>query len=310
MGRRRKGDPVSGWVCLDKPIDLTSTQAVGRVRRAFGAQKAGHAGTLDPLATGILPIALGEATKTVPFLMDSSKAYRFTIEWGSTTAGFDREGEVIATSDVRPSRAEVEAALPAFLGEIEQIPPMFSAVKVDGERAYDLAREGIEVDLAPRTVTIHGIEVLDQPDADHVELELRCGKGAYVRAVVRDLAIMLGACAHVSALRRTAVGPLNESRAISLEALEELCNTGDRQEALLPVETALDDIPALALTTEDAFRLTQGRSIVLLPRQAEALKARLDQGSRVVAAFEGERIVALCEMRAGRLNPTRVFQLT
>jgi tRNA pseudouridine55 synthase len=310
MARRRKGDAVSGWICLDKPIDLTSTQAVGRVRRALGAQKAGHAGTLDPLATGILPIALGEATKTVPFLMDATKAYRFTIAWGATTTGFDREGEIVATSDVRPSRAEVEAALPAFVGDILQIPPAFSAVKVDGERAYDLAREGIEVELEPRPVTIFGIDVVSEPDTDHIELEARCSKGTYVRALVRDLAVALGACAHVSTLRRTAVGSLTEDRAITLEKLEELCNSGARLEALLPVETALDDIPALALTTEDAFRLTQGRSIVLLPRQAEALKARLSGDSRTVAAFEEERIVALCEMRAGRLNPVRVFQLT
>jgi len=310
MARRRKGEAVSGWICLDKPLDLTSTQAVGRVRRAMGAQKAGHAGTLDPLASGILPIALGEATKTVPFLMDAAKAYRFTIEWGAATAGFDREGGVTATSDARPTRAEVEAALPAFIGEIEQVPPMFSAVKVDGERAYDLAREGVEIELAPRPVTVFTIDVVSQPDADHIELEARCSKGTYVRALVRDLAAALGACGHVSALRRTAVGSLTEDRAITLETLEELCNSGARQEALLPVETALDDIPALALTTEDAFRLTQGRSIVLLPRQAEALKAKLTQGSRTVAAFEGEKIVALCEMRAGRLNPVRVFQLT
>jgi tRNA pseudouridine55 synthase len=309
MARRRKGEAVSGWICLDKPLNLTSTQAVGRVRRAFNAQKAGHAGTLDPLATGILPIALGEATKTVPFLMDAGKTYRFTIAWGATTASFDREGQVTATSAVRPSRAEVEAALPAFVGDIQQVPPAFSAVKVDGERAYDLAREGIEVDLAPRTVSIHGIEVAGEPDADHIELELACGKGAYVRAVVRDLAAALGACAHVSALRRTRVGALGEDRAIGLDMLEELCNSGARPEALLPVETALDDIPALALTTEDAFRLTQGRSVVLLPRQAEALKASLKSGSRTVAAFEGATIVALCEMRAGRLNPVRVFHL-
>ena len=310
MARRRKGDAVSGWVCLDKPIDLTSTQAVGRVRRALGAQKAGHAGTLDPLATGILPIALGEATKTVPFLMDAAKAYRFTIAWGATTAGFDREGEIVAASDVRPTRAAVEAALPAFVGDILQVPPAFSAVKVDGERAYDLAREGVEVELEPRPVTIFGLDIVSEPDPDHLELEARCSKGTYVRALVRDLAVALGACGHVSALRRTAVGSLPEDRAITLEKLEDLCNSGARLEALLPVETALDDIPALALTTEDAFRLTQGRSIVLLPRQAEALKARLTGGSRTVAAFEGERIVALCEMRAGRLNPVRVFQLT
>jgi tRNA pseudouridine55 synthase len=279
------------------------------VRRAFNAQKAGHAGTLDPLATGILPIALGEATKTVPFLMDSRKTYRFTIAWGVTTVSFDREGQVTETSDARPARAEIEAALPAFVGEIMQIPPIYSAVKVDGERAYDLAREGVEMELEPRPVTIHAIRVVDYPNADHVELELECGKGAYVRAVVRDLAAALGACGHVSALRRTAVGSLTEARAISLEMLEDLCHRGARPEALLPVETALDDIPALALTTEDAFRLTQGRSIVLLPRQAEALKASLTEGSRTVAAFEGERVVALCEMRAGRLNPVRVFHL-
>jgi tRNA pseudouridine55 synthase len=310
MGRRRKGDQVSGWICLDKPLDVTSTQAVSRVRRAFNAQKAGHAGTLDPLASGILPIALGEATKTVPFLMDAGKVYRFSIEWGRTTASFDREGAVTATSDVRPTQAEVEAALPAFVGEIEQIPPAFSAVKVDGERAYDLAREGVELDLAPRVVSIRSARVTAQPDADHVEIELACGKGAYVRAIVRDLAAALGACGHVSALRRTAVGGLTEARAIGLETLEELCHTPGRLEALLPVETALDDIPALAVTAEDAFRLTQGRSIVLLPRQAEALKASLTNGSRIVSAFEDGRIVALCEMRAGRLNPTRVFHPT
>ena len=310
MARKRKGDAVSGWICLDKPLDLTSTHAVSRVRRGFNAQKAGHAVTLDPLATGILPIALGEATKTVPFLMDADKTYRFVIAWGTTTASFDREGAVTATSEVRPSRAAIEAALPAFVGEIQQIPPIYSAIKVDGERAYDLAREGIEVELSARAVTIHAAQVLDIPDPDHVEIQIDCGKGTYVRALVRDLAEALGACGHVSALRRTRVGRFTEDRAISLEMLENLCNTGAASEALLPVETALDDIPALALTTEDAFRLTQGRSIVLLPRQAEALKARLFGDSRIVAASHEGKIVALCEMRAGRLNPTRVFHLT
>jgi tRNA pseudouridine55 synthase len=308
MARKRKGDAVSGWVCLDKPLDLTSTQAVSRVRRAFNAQKAGHAGTLDPLASGVLPIALGEATKTVPFLMDADKTYRFVVEWGRTTASFDREGAVIATSDVRPTREQVEAALPDFVGEIMQTPPAFSAVKVDGERAYDLAREGIEVELEPRPVSIHAARVTAQADAEHVEIEIECGKGTYVRALVRDLAEKLGACAHVSALRRTRVGGFRDQSAVTLEKLEELCDSGARLEALLPVETALDDIPALAVTTEDAFRLTQGRSIVLLPRQVEALKASLKPGSRAAAAFEGGKIVALCEMRAGRLNPTRVFQ--
>jgi len=308
VARRRKGDAVSGWICLDKPLDVTSTQAVGRVRRALNAQKAGHAGTLDPLATGILPIALGEATKTVPFLMDAEKSYRFTLAWGRSTASFDREGAVTAASDVRPTRAQTEAALAGFVGEILQVPPAFSAVKVNGERAYDLAREGIEVVLEARPVLIHAARVVGQPDADHVEIELRCGKGAYVRALVRDLADALGACAHVSALRRTAVGAMTEARATGLEEIEKLCHRGDGLEVLLPVETALDDIPALALTQEEAFRVTQGRSVVLLPRQAEALAASLKAGSRTVAVFEAERIVALCEMRAGRLNPVRVFQ--
>jgi tRNA pseudouridine55 synthase len=310
MARRRKGEAISGWICLDKPIGVTSTQAVGRVRRAFGAQKAGHAGTLDPLATGVLPIALGEATKTVPFLMDADKTYRFVIEWGRSTASFDREGAVTATSDVRPSRAAVEAALPSFVGEIDQVPPAFSAVKVDGERAYDLAREGLTPELAARRVTIHAATVTGLPDADHVEIELNCGKGTYVRAIVRDLAEALGACAHVSALRRTRVGAFRDAGAIGLETLEELCHRGAASEALLPVETALDDIPALAVTAEDAFRLTQGRSIVLLPRQVEALQAKLEPGSRSVSAFHEEALIALCEMRAGRLNPTRVFHLT
>jgi tRNA pseudouridine55 synthase len=306
MARRRKGDAVSGWICLDKPSELGSTQAVGRVRRAFNAQKGGHAGTLDPLATGILPIALGEATKTVPFLMDADKTYRFTLAWGVQTASFDREGAVVAISDVRPSFAAVGAALPAFVGEIEQIPPDYSAVKVDGERAYDLAREGVAMDLKARTVTIHAARCVQQDDADHVTLEIDCGKGTYVRALVRDLATALGARAHVSNLRRLRVGAFTEANAITLEQLEILCNTGTPLEVLLPVETALDDIPELAVTDEDAFRLTQGRSIVLLPRQVETLRARLT-ASRIVFARHGANVVALCEMRAGKLNPTRVF---
>jgi tRNA pseudouridine55 synthase len=310
MARRKKGDAVSGWICLDKPYDLTSTHAVGRVRRAFNAQKAGHAGTLDPLATGILPIALGEATKTVPFLVDADKAYRFTIEWGRSTATWDREGETTAQSDVRPTADEVGAVLGQFVGDITQVPPNYSAIKVDGERAYDLAREGVEFELAGRTVTIHALRVVASPDPDHTVLEMECGKGAYVRAIVRDVAEALGACGHVSDLRRTRVGRFTEDRAITLEKLEELSHKAAALEALLPVETALDDIPVLAVTAEDAFRLAQGRSLVLVPRQVETMMARLTGGSRTVSAMEGNRLVALCEMRAGRLNPVRVFQLT
>jgi tRNA pseudouridine55 synthase len=307
MARRKKGDAVSGWVCLDKPYDFGSTQAVGRVRWLFNAQKAGHAGTLDPLATGVLPIALGEATKTVPFMMDADKAYRFMIEWGRSTTTLDREGETTATSDLRPTVAEVEAALPAFVGEIQQIPPQYSAIKVDGERAYDLARAGEAFELQARTVVVHSARVSAAPDADHVEIEVECGKGTYVRSIVRDLAAALGAQAHVSALRRTRVGPFGEDRAITLENLEDMSHKAALPEVLLPVETALDDIPALAVTAEDAFRLAQGRPIVLVPRQVENLKARLTGGSRLVSAMDGDRLVALAEMRAGKLNPVRVF---
>jgi tRNA pseudouridine55 synthase len=309
VGRRRKGDAVSGWICLDKPYDLTSTHAVGRIRRIFNAQKAGHAGTLDPLATGVLPIALGEATKTVAFMVDADKTYRFTIAWGRTTATYDREGETIAESDVRPTAAQVEAALPAFVGEISQVPPAYSAIKVDGERSYDLARAGQAVELAPRIVTVHSARVAEVPDDDHVTVEIECGKGTYVRAICRDLADALGACGHVSDLRRTRVGPFSDKTAVTLEMLEDLGHKARQSELLLPVETALDDIPELAVTDEDAFRLKQGRSIVLVPRQVETVKARLKPGSRTVSAMLGGKVVALCEMRAGRLEPSRVFHL-
>jgi tRNA pseudouridine55 synthase len=315
MGRRKKGDPVSGWIVLDKPGAIGSTQAVSRLRRAFNAQKAGHAGTLDPLASGILPIALGEATKTVPFLMDAEKTYRFTIAWGVETASFDREGAITATSGVRPSPEAAAQALEAFVGEIDQVPPAFSAIKIDGERSYDLARAGIAVALKGRKVVIHRAEVVTAPDADHLELEIDCGKGVYVRAIARDLAAALGAHGHVSTLRRLRVGPFHAERAVTLEFVERMCHTGHGLEVLLPVETALDDIPALAVTTEDAFRLSQGRPILLLPRQVETLKARLAAPNgagfapRTVLATHGGVAVSICEMRAGQLSPTRVFNL-
>ena len=309
MARRKKGDPVSGWICLDKPYDLGSTQAVGRVRRLFNAQKAGHAGTLDPLATGILPIALGEATKTVSFMVEAGKGYRFTIAWGTSTTTLDREGAVTATSEVRPTREAIEAALSAFIGDIDQIPPAFSAIKVDGERSYDLARAGAAVELAARPVTIDNLEIVDMPDADHVTLSMDCGKGTYVRAIARDLATALGAEAHVSELRRTHVGPFGAQGAITLEKLEDLVHRGAGQEALLPVETALDDIPVLAVTDEDAFRLSQGRGMVLLPRQVETVRATLKGDDRTVLASLRGQAAAICEMRAGQLRPIRVFNL-
>ncbi|HEV2364229.1 MAG TPA: tRNA pseudouridine(55) synthase TruB [Caulobacteraceae bacterium] len=305
MPRRRKGEAVSGWINLDKPEGVGSTEAVNRVRRAFNARKAGHAGALDPLATGVLPIALGEATKAMPVVAEAAKTYVFAIAWGETTSTLDREGEVVARSDVRPGREAIEAALPRFVGEIEQAPPAFSAVRVSGQRAYDLARRGETPELAPRQVVIHSARLLAHGEAE-TRIEIVCGKGTYVRSLARDLAEVLGACAHVGALRRTAVGRFAAERAISLALLEELCHRGAALEALLPVETALDDIPALAVTAEDAFRLAQGRSIVLLPRQVDALRERL-AASRAVSAMHAAKVVALCEMRAGRLNPTRVF---
>ena len=309
MARKKKGDVVDGWVCLDKPFEMGSTEAVSRIRRLFNAQKAGHAGTLDPLASGILPIALGEATKTVPMMMEAQKVYRFTINWGVSTDSVDREGEIIGRSDVRPSVEAVKAALPAFVGEIDQTPPRFSAIKVDGQRAYDLARDGTEFELASRRVTIHEAAVSASPDADHVEITIRTGKGVYVRSLARDLALALGAEGHVSALRRERVGPFSTDNAVTLDILADLVHRDAALEGLLPVATALDDIPELAVTDQDAFSLRQGRPIVLLPRQVETLKSRLREGSRTVSAFQGQTLVALCEMRAGRLEPDRVFNL-
>ncbi|MDP3401024.1 MAG: tRNA pseudouridine(55) synthase TruB [Brevundimonas sp.] len=308
MARRKRGQAVHGWVCLDKPLELGSTEAVSIVRRLFDAQKAGHAGTLDPLATGILPIALGEATKTVPFMMEAEKVYRFTVTWGVSTDSVDAEGTEIARSDVRPSREAVEAALPTFVGEIEQVPPRFSAIKVDGQRAYDLAREGAEFELKSRPVTIHEATITASDD-DRVEIRVRTGKGVYIRSLARDLAVMLGAEGHVTALRREQVGPFSTDNAVTLDILREMVHRGAASEGLLPVATALDDIPDLAVTATDAFSLRQGRPILLLPRQIETLKARLSPGSRTVSAFEDGTLVALCQMRAGRLEPDRVFNL-
>ncbi|MDQ1154933.1 tRNA pseudouridine(55) synthase TruB [Brevundimonas sp. SORGH_AS_0993] len=309
MARKKRGDIVDGWVCLDKPFEMGSTEAVSRIRRLFNAQKAGHAGTLDPLASGILPIALGEATKTVPFMMEAKKVYRFTINWGVSTDSVDREGEIVARSDVRPTVEQVRAALPAFVGEIDQVPPRFSAIKVDGARAYDLAREGAAFELQARRVVIHSAEMTGAPDPDHVEIRILTGKGVYVRSLARDLAQALGAEGHVSALRRERVGPFSTENAVTLDSLEEMVHRSAASEGLLAVATALDDIPELAVTDQDAFSLRQGRSIVLLPRQVETLKGRLSDGSRTVSAFQGQTLVALCQLRAGRLEPDRVFNL-
>lgn len=305
MARRKKGEAISGWVIVDKPLGPTSSDVVNRVRRAFNAQKAGHAGTLDPLATGILPVALGEATKTVPFILDAAKSYRFTMRFGAETSTDDAEGEVTVESAHRPTDGEIEAVFPRFRGMIEQVPPAFSAVKVDGERAYARARAGEEVELAARSVEIHEIALVSRPDADHAELEISCSKGTYVRSLARDIARALGSAAHVSALRRTRHGPFREEAAIPLD---KLCALGHIAPApgprvhLLPLETALDDIPAQAVSGEDAARLRKGQGVLLRGRDAPILS-----GS-VLATHRGDP-VALTEYRQGELRPVRVFNL-
>ena len=304
MGRRRKGQPVHGWVLLDKPLGMSSNQAVGAVRRIFEAQKAGHAGTLDPLASGVLPIALGEATKTTPFVVGGAKSYRFTVRWGQATNTDDLEGEVTAQSDVRPSRSDIQGALPRFLGEISQKPPAFSAIKVDGQRAYALARKGESVDLAARQVRIDALTLLDLSDPDHASFEVACGKGTYVRSLARDLAQALGTVGHVTALRRTKVGRFAERDAISLSSLEELGYRGASLSCLLPVVTALDDIPALAVTGIDANLLRHGQPIVLTRGQVDEMR-----GKTSAYAALGKDPVAIGEFKLGRFYPTRVFNL-
>lgn len=306
MGRRRKGSPVHGWLILDKPAGLTSTKAVGKLRHLFDAQKAGHAGTLDPLATGVLPIGFGEATKTVPFVMDGTKVYRFMVRFGIQTATDDTEGEMIAESEMRPGREAIEAILPQFTGDIAQVPPRFSALKVDGARAYDLAREDAEFELKSRPVRIDRLSLMEMPDSDHAVLEAECGKGTYVRALARDLGLALGSCGHVSALRRCRVGAFNEADAISLAKLEELGHSAADREALLsllkPLETALDDIPALAVSSQDAVRLQRGQSVLIRGRDAPILEGPVYATSRGV-------LVAVGEVNRGEMRPTRVFNL-
>ncbi|MBK9079987.1 MAG: tRNA pseudouridine(55) synthase TruB [Hyphomicrobium sp.] len=305
MSRRKKGNPVHGWVILDKPLNMTSTQAVGAIRRAFNAQKAGHAGTLDPLATGILPIALGEATKTVPYAVDGEKAYRFTVRWGAETTTDDTEGPVTNASETRPTRAAIEALLPQFHGEVSQVPPAFSAIKIAGERAYDLARDGEEVILAARTVVIERLALVDQPDDATSVFEAECGKGTYVRALARDMGRLLGCFGHVIALRRTRVGPFEEANAVTLEAIQAAAQSDDpnaTDKILEPVELALADLPELLVSQSDAASLARGQSVLIRGRDAPILEGP------AFATSKG-RLIALGELDKGALHPTRVFNL-
>jgi tRNA pseudouridine55 synthase len=303
---RRRGDPIHGWLALDKPTGMGSTTALAQAKRLFGAAKAGHAGTLDPLATGVLPVAFGEATKTVPYLVGAGKTYRFTIRWGEATDTDDAEGAVVETSPVRPSPEALASALARFVGTIDQVPPRFSAVKFAGQRAYDLARGGESPDLKARPVRIDSLEVVGAEPPDRTSIEMRCGKGAYVRALVRDLARALGTVGHVAALRRTRVGPFGEAEAISLARLAELSHIAAGREALVealhPVATVLDDIPALAVGRDDAARLRAGQPVILRGRDAPVTCGA------AYAVFHGA-LVAIGEVAHGELRPTRVFNL-
>jgi tRNA pseudouridine55 synthase len=304
--KREKRD-VHGWLILDKPVGMTSTHAVSVVKRLYSAKRAGHAGTLDPLASGLLPIALGEATKTVPFVMDGRKIYRFTIRWGEERDTDDGEGRVTAHSDARPAPDQVRALLPRFTGTIEQIPPRYSAVKVDGERAYDLAREGEIVELAPRPVDIHRLDLVETPDVDHSVLAAECGKGTYVRAIARDMGRALGCYGHVSALRRSGVGPFEESDGIALATLQRAVSAEGGGAAALasllrPVAAGVQSLPSLSVSRADAARLARGQAVLLRGRDAPIMQGW------IAVSTEGD-LIALAEFQQGELRPRRIFNL-
>lgn len=302
MARRRKGDAVNGWLVLDKPAGLTSTDALNRCRRMINAQKAGHAGTLDPLATGILPIAFGEATKCVSLVTEGSKTYQFSVRFGAETDTCDTEGDVVTKSDVRPSPSEIEKVLPQFVGHIMQAPPAFSAIKVNGRRAYDLAREGTPPDLPERPVHVHELTLMDMVEPDLAVFEMTCGKGTYVRSLSRDIGRALGACAHVNTLRRTRVAGLDEAGAISLAEFETLCDKAAGNEAILSVETALDDIPAVAITGEQASRMRHGQAVRVLNLPTE------DEDALILVKAASQP-VALARIEGDMIQPVRIFNL-
>ncbi|MBL4804924.1 MAG: tRNA pseudouridine(55) synthase TruB [Alphaproteobacteria bacterium] len=313
MGRRKKGQKIHGWVNLDKPEGLTSTQALGKVRRFLDAQKAGHAGTLDPAATGILPIALGEATKTIPFVQDRLKTYEFEITWGEQRDTDDREGDVIGTSDIRPEKTDIEALLSDFTGEIEQTPPRYSAIKIDGERAYDLARDGEEFEIKSRIVYIESLELIEAAK-DMAKLRMTCGKGTYVRSLARDMAEKLGTLGYISMLRRAAVGGFNTENAISLEKLEELVNSAASdvvsEGVLLPLEAPLDDIPALNLKQDEGAKLRNGQVVSFVAKpDFDRIKSIGLENDQTAIAMLDNKAFALVERNGPNIKPVRVFNL-
>ncbi len=311
MARRRKGVPVHGWLVLDKPPGLTSTQAMAKCRWLLNAEKAGHGGTLDPIATGVLPIAYGEATKTVPYAMEGEKTYRFTLCFGEARNTDDLAGTVTATSDVRPTDAAIEAVLPRFTGWISQVPPQFSAIKVDGERAYDLAREGETVDLKSRQVRVDSIHLTGRPSPDLAEFEVECGKGTYMRSLARDIALSLGTVGHVAALRRLRVGRFTLREAVTLEELERLIADGAAP-PLLPIETALDALPTVPLSEAEAGRLRQGQPVLLIRRQDLERLSRVADGmageATALATAHGQP-VALVRVEGAEIRPVRVLNV-
>ena len=305
--RRRRGRALDGWLIIDKPPGLTSTDVVNRVRRAFDAQKAGHGGTLDPLATGVLPIAFGAATKTVPYVMDGTKLYRFTLRFGEARDTDDADGAVTAASPVRPTDEALRAALPAFTGTILQVPPAYSAVKVAGERAYDMAREGRAPVLEPRQARVDRFSLIERPDADSAVFEVESGKGVYMRSLARDLAMACGSFGHIAALRRLRVGPFTEAQAIPLDKLREQDDTAPASpDLLLPVATALADIPALALTAAEAADLLHGQALSLVGLMGRIPRTADPEGG-LVRAMAGSRVLGLCRLDDGWLKPERLL---
>ncbi len=305
--RRKHGRPLNGWLVVDKPPGMTSTDVVNRVRRGFDAQKAGHGGTLDPLATGVLPVAFGNATKTVPYVMDGTKLYRFTLRLGDARDTDDADGQTVATSDARPTDAQINAALPAFIGDIMQVPPAYSAIKVAGERAYDMAREGRAPVLEPRPARVDRFVLVERTNADTAVFEVQSGKGVYMRSLARDLAQACGALGHVAALRRLRVGPFTAAQAISLDkCVAQADNAPASPDLLLPVATALADIPALALTESEVFGLSNGQAINLVDLMGR-IPQTADPNGGLARAMAGTRVIGLCRLSDGWLKPERLL---
>jgi tRNA pseudouridine55 synthase len=317
MGRKKRGTPIHGWINLHKPADITSTQAVGKIRRALNAQKVGHGGTLDPLACGVLPIALGEATKTVNFIQDAMKEYEFTVTWGEQRTTDDSEGDVLGSSKARPTQDDIESILDDFIGDITQIPPQFSAVKVDGERAYDIARDGDHADIKSREVYIEDLVIIEHK-SNETSFKCKCGKGTYIRSIARDMGQKLGCFGYISALKRTKVGSMALENAISLEIFDQMIDNPPQEKdlngVLLPLQTVLDDIPVLALKDQELTALKNGNAISFLSKpdlgrlEALGIDWKSDDITTALVRYD-DRPIAMVEIYGAKIQPVRVFNL-